>query len=131
MRVFARLSDVDDGRVRSGMKATVELDAHPDVSYDAVVEDVTPVAQESSRRSLRRSFRVRVALDTKEGPDENLTRVASRKAKGSSSASTLIPRSPSRVPSARLERRCSRERATRPSASFVCTSRSTSRVVLD
>ena len=53
MRVVARLSDVDDGRVRSGMKATVELDAHPEVSYDAVVEDVTPVAQESSRRSLR------------------------------------------------------------------------------
>ena len=71
MRVLARLSDVDDGRVRSGMKATVELDAHPELSYDAVVEDVTPVAQESSRRSLRRSFRVRVALDIKEGPDED------------------------------------------------------------
>ena len=68
MRVVARLSDVDDGSVRSGMKATVELDAHPEVSYDAVVEDVTPVAQESSRRSLRRSFRVRVALA---GADED------------------------------------------------------------
>ena len=62
MHVVALLSDVDDGSIRSGMAATVGLDAYPDIKFLAVVNDITPVAQGRNYRSLRRAFRVRVAL---------------------------------------------------------------------
>lgn len=63
MQVVAQLSDVDDGRVRIGMAALVRLDSYPELSFAGVVRDITPVAQETSPRSLRRAFRVKVALE--------------------------------------------------------------------
>ena len=62
MRVRALLSDVDDGRLRPGMTAVVTLDAHPEVDFPGEVESITPVAQETSPRSLRRAFTVQVRL---------------------------------------------------------------------
>ncbi len=63
MQVIARLSDVDDGNVRAEMTAIVRLDAYPELSFPAIVNDITPVARGMSSRSLRRAFRVRVALE--------------------------------------------------------------------
>ena len=62
MRVRALLSDVDDGRIQPGMKAKVTLDAHPEVDFEGTVSSITQVAQETSPRSLRRAFTVRVDL---------------------------------------------------------------------
>ena len=62
MRIRAVLSDVDDGRLEPGMKAVVSLDAFPDTEFDSEVSSITPVAQESSPRSLRRAFTVTVRL---------------------------------------------------------------------
>jgi multidrug resistance efflux pump len=62
MQVGAQLSDVDDGHVHVGARATVRLDSYPELTFPGVVRDITPVAQETSPRSLRRAFRVRVAL---------------------------------------------------------------------
>ena len=62
MRVRALLSDVDDGRLQPGMKASVTLDAHPALEFPGEVESVTEVAQETSPRSLRRAFTVQVRL---------------------------------------------------------------------
>ena len=62
MRIRALLSDVDDGRLRPGMNAVVTLDAHPGVDFPGEVESITHVAQETSPRSLRRAFTVRVRL---------------------------------------------------------------------
>ncbi len=62
MRVRALLSDVDDGRLQPGMEAVVTLDAHPGIDFPGEVESITPVAQETSPRSLRRSFTVNVRL---------------------------------------------------------------------
>jgi multidrug resistance efflux pump len=62
MRVRALLSDVDDGRLRPGMKAVVTLDAYPGADFEGEVESITEVAQETSPRSLRRAFTVRVRL---------------------------------------------------------------------
>jgi multidrug resistance efflux pump len=63
MQVVARLSDVDDGNLRAGMTAIVRLDGYPEFSFPGVVNDITPVAQGTSSRSLRRAFRVRVTLE--------------------------------------------------------------------
>ncbi|MGH9320035.1 MAG: HlyD family secretion protein, partial [Vicinamibacteria bacterium] len=62
MRVMAELSDVDDGRIEPGMKAVVTLDAHPELQFEGEVASIPPVAQETSPRSLRRAFTVRVVL---------------------------------------------------------------------
>lgn len=63
LQVEADLSDVDDGRIGAGMPATIVLDAYPNISFPGRVQTISAVAQESSRTSLRRSFRVIVALD--------------------------------------------------------------------
>lgn len=63
LRVEADLADVDDGKIGPGMPATVVLDAYPSLQFPARVESVSAVAQESSRTSLRRAFRVIVTLD--------------------------------------------------------------------
>ena len=63
MRVEARLSDVDDGRIAVGMPASCVLDMYPDVVFPGKVVELTPVAQEPSRRSLRRAFRMLLDLD--------------------------------------------------------------------
>lgn len=63
LRVEASLPDVDDGKVGREMKATVILDAYPFESFPARIADISAVAQESTRNSLRRQFAVLIALD--------------------------------------------------------------------
>jgi HlyD family secretion protein len=63
LRVRARLSDVDDARVESGMRVATYLDAYPDLVFPGTVTEVGPIAREMSRESLRRSFSVLVELD--------------------------------------------------------------------
>ncbi|MFQ5789550.1 MAG: HlyD family secretion protein [Acidobacteriota bacterium] len=66
MKVEAALTDVDAGKVQAGMRAEVVLDAFPELSFPGTVTGVSPVAQETSPRALRRAFRVTVALDQTE-----------------------------------------------------------------
>jgi multidrug efflux pump subunit AcrA (membrane-fusion protein) len=63
MQVAADLSDVDDGRIARGMPAVSRLDAYPDEAFPGRVVDVGAVAQEAKRRSVRRTFPVRVSLE--------------------------------------------------------------------
>ena len=63
MKVAAILSDVDDGRVVSGMSAVCTLDTYPELPFPATVVEVTPIAQEIGRRSQRRGFQVSVRLE--------------------------------------------------------------------
>jgi HlyD family secretion protein len=63
MRVEAILSDVDDGRVAAGSRATCTLDAHPDLPFTCTVREVAPVAQEVGQQSLRRAFKVVIELE--------------------------------------------------------------------
>ena len=63
MQVQVALSDVDDGRVAKGMHATCTLDAYPDKQFPGTVTEVGPVATELNQESLRRIFKVVVALD--------------------------------------------------------------------
>jgi HlyD family secretion protein len=62
LSVEAALSDVDDGRVTAGMAATCFLDAYPEAPLRGRIAEVSPVARESSRSALLRSFAVRVEL---------------------------------------------------------------------
>jgi multidrug resistance efflux pump len=62
MEVRAELSDVDDGRVAVGMKGTCTLDAYPAEPQACLVEEVSPVARNKTRESLRRAFMVRLSL---------------------------------------------------------------------
>lgn len=68
MRVLAKLSDVDDGRIAPGLPVKCVLDAYPDRTYTGRVAEITPVAQEAAGRSLRRAYSVRVELDASD-PD--------------------------------------------------------------
>ena len=63
MEVEASLSDVDDGEVQMGMESVCRLDAYPELEFPGTVREVTPIAQETAPRSLRRAFRVMIALD--------------------------------------------------------------------
>jgi len=63
MRVRARLSDVDDGKIHPGMRATCTVDAYPEMPVGGYVRDVGPVAQEERGRSARRYFKVLIELD--------------------------------------------------------------------
>ncbi len=62
MRVKALLSDVDDGRVAVGMKATCTIDAFSDRPIEGVVREVSPAARETSQNSDRRAFDVIIEL---------------------------------------------------------------------
>ncbi len=62
MDIKAELSDVDDGQVHVGMRASCVLDAYPDTVYEGHVVSVSPVARKASRDSLRRVFDVVVEL---------------------------------------------------------------------
>jgi multidrug resistance efflux pump len=62
MRVRARLSDVDDGKIAAGMRATCTVDAYPELPVSCVVRDVGPIAQEDRRSPVRRHFTVFVEL---------------------------------------------------------------------
>jgi HlyD family secretion protein len=63
MEVTAALADVDDGKIALGMPAAVVLDAYPSLSFPGKIADISAVAQESAKASLRRAFRVVVKLD--------------------------------------------------------------------
>jgi multidrug efflux pump subunit AcrA (membrane-fusion protein) len=63
MKVVARLSDVDDGRISVGDRTVCTLDAYPESTFAGRVTEIAPIAQEEREQSLRRSFRVEVALD--------------------------------------------------------------------
>lgn len=63
MMVEARLSDVDDGKIKPGMAATCTLDAYPDRPYPCAIASISPVAQETGYRSLQRHFLVRSDLE--------------------------------------------------------------------
>lgn len=63
LRVLATLSDVDDGRIAIGQRATVTLDSYPDRRFTGSVRSISAVARESRRQSLRREFQVDIALD--------------------------------------------------------------------
>lgn len=63
MRVVAALADVDDRKIAVGMPATVVLDAYPNFSFRGRVSDISAVAQESAKASMRRAFRVAIKLD--------------------------------------------------------------------
>ncbi|HXI14626.1 MAG TPA: efflux RND transporter periplasmic adaptor subunit [Thermoanaerobaculia bacterium] len=63
VEVVANLWDVDDRRISVGERAMVTIDAYPDKAFPGTVTAIAPVAQESSRLTLRRSFRTVVKLD--------------------------------------------------------------------
>lgn len=63
LEVRARLSDVDDGRLKPGMRVTTYLDAYPELEFPGAVQSVSPIAREMWRDSLRRSFSVTVSFD--------------------------------------------------------------------
>jgi len=63
MRVQAKLSDVDDGRIVPQLPVVCTLDAYPDRTFTGRIADITPVAQEEVGRSLRRAYNVRIELD--------------------------------------------------------------------
>jgi multidrug resistance efflux pump len=63
LQINVALPDVDDGRVRAGMPATVTMDGYPDLKFTGRVTSISAVAQESARMSLRRAFKVVVSLD--------------------------------------------------------------------
>lgn len=63
MRVEAKLSDVDDGRIAPAQTAICVLDAFPDRTFPGHIAEITPVAQEEAGRSLRRAYNVRIELD--------------------------------------------------------------------
>lgn len=63
MLVKGTLSDVDDGRIRAGMRARCTADAYPDQPVEAVVVSVSPVAREPERQSARRFFSVILELE--------------------------------------------------------------------
>jgi multidrug efflux pump subunit AcrA (membrane-fusion protein) len=62
LEVRADLSDVDDGRVAVGMTGTCTLDAYPREPIACSVRDLTPVALDKSRQSLRRAFALVLTL---------------------------------------------------------------------
>jgi len=63
IQVVATLSDVDDGAVKVGDRATIIVDAYPTKRYKGTVVSVAPVAQEVARQSLRRGFKTVIKLD--------------------------------------------------------------------
>jgi multidrug resistance efflux pump len=63
MRVEAKLSDVDDGRIAPALPVICVLDAFPDRTFPGRIAEITPVAQEEAGRSLRRAYNVRIDLD--------------------------------------------------------------------
>ena len=64
MKVEALLSDVDDGKVAAGLRARCTLDTYPENEYWGTVVEVTLIAQEQDRNSMRRAFRAVVHLDS-------------------------------------------------------------------
>lgn len=63
MKVVARLSDVDDGRIHLGARARCTLDTYPERVFPGEVVEIAPIAAEEDDQSLRRTFRVVIMLD--------------------------------------------------------------------
>lgn len=63
MKVEAKLSDVDDGKIAVGMNARVTMDAYPERTFAARVSDITPVATQQGWQSMRRVFRATLLLE--------------------------------------------------------------------
>jgi len=63
MKVEAKLSDVDDGKIAVGMNAVVTMDAYPERHFAARVSDITPVATQQGWQSMRRIFRATLLLE--------------------------------------------------------------------
>ncbi len=63
LQIAADLFDVDDGKVKPGMPATVVIDAFPEKTFAGSVTSVSAVAEEEGGNSLRRMFRVVVDID--------------------------------------------------------------------
>lgn len=63
IQVVANLADVDEGKIATGMPATMTLDAYPEKSFSGNVERISAVAQEVDPGSLRRVFRVIIPID--------------------------------------------------------------------
>ncbi len=63
MIVNANLSDVDDGKIASGMRTVCTMDAYPGIQVLGTVVSMSPVAQERDFRSMQRHFRVLLDLD--------------------------------------------------------------------
>jgi HlyD family secretion protein len=66
MQVRARLSDVDDGAAREGMRADCVLDAYPQRVWKGTVRHVSPVARPEGRDASRRFFDVLITIDQAE-----------------------------------------------------------------
>jgi len=64
MAVRARLFDVDDGLLTAGTSIRCVLDTYHELSFDGIVRDITPIAQEASPFSMRRVFDVNIDLAT-------------------------------------------------------------------
>lgn len=62
MQVHARLSDVDDGAVKSGMAVECTADAYPQQHFRGVLQKVSPMARSDGRDTTRRFFDVGVEL---------------------------------------------------------------------
>jgi len=63
MQIVAMLSDVDDGALHTGDRATVVVDAYPARRYEGTIVSIAPVAQELARQSLRRGFKTVIRVD--------------------------------------------------------------------
>lgn len=63
MQARARLSDVDDGAIREGMRVECILDAYPAQSYKGSIRKISPVARAEGREDTRRFFDVEATID--------------------------------------------------------------------
>ena len=63
MIVEAQLLDVDEGQIEIGMPVTAIVDAFPETTLDGKVISIDNIAQQVSRRSLRRTFKTRIRLE--------------------------------------------------------------------
>lgn len=63
MLVEAALSDVDEGRIALGMRASCRVDAFPDLPIEGYVKGMSPVAHQAASQASRRFFSVVIALD--------------------------------------------------------------------
>ncbi len=63
LMVEARLFDVDDGAIQTGMAIEGILDAFPERVFMGRIRAIDQIAQQAENRSLRRHFRVLIDLD--------------------------------------------------------------------
>ena len=67
LRVRAKLSDVDDGRLEPGMTARCTPDIEPDLHIAGRIVDITPIAREQRVFSERRGFDVTIEIGSEVG----------------------------------------------------------------